>query len=275
MINLSADVLEEDRWRFLNSGFQSGEVNMRLDKTLAHRLIARQGVPTLRVYGWMPHAISLGYNQRPADFDEALCASEGIDLIKRPTGGRAIFHAEELTYSVVMFARGKNINESYCDISRALLSGLRLLGADVDFALTKPNLSQLYRSQGSIPCFASSTQYEIQFHGRKLVGSAQRRYSTPEGEEVILQHGSILLGPLHKRLPEFMRIGDKRNREAFREELERKTTDLGAVLGRTVSFDEAAVAVKEGFEREWRLTFTQGNRDAVGAMHETASSLAN
>ncbi|HTY12310.1 MAG TPA: lipoate--protein ligase family protein [Bacteroidota bacterium] len=257
-------------WRFLNSGFHSGVYNMRLDETLAQRLVAREGFPTLRVYGWMPHAISLGYNQRCSDFDEALCASRGIDVVRRPTGGRAIFHAEELTYSITMSARGKNINESYCEISRALLCGLRLLGADVEYAHARPDLNRLYKSQGSIPCFASSTQYEIQHHGRKLVGSAQRRYSTLEGEEVILQHGSVLLGPMHKRLPEFMRLEDEKNRTALREELERKTTDLGAALGRAVSFDEAAAALKEGFEREWNVTFTENEFDDLMASHATA-----
>ena len=149
-----------DRWQFLNSGFHSGQYNMRLDELLARRLAAHQGLPTLRVYGWKPHAISLGYNQRENDFDTVRCAAQGVDIVRRPTGGRAILHAEELTYSVTMLSQGKNINDSYCEISRALLSGLQFLGADAEYAQTQPNLPQFYRSRTSIPCFASRTRYE-------------------------------------------------------------------------------------------------------------------
>ncbi len=246
-----------DRWEYLNTGFQPGPINMRQDEALAERLIAHKGLPTLRVYGWAPYAVSLGYNQRSDDFDESLCAARGIDLVRRPTGGRAILHAEELTYSVTMYSRGKNVNDSYCEISRALLSGLRLLGADVEYAQSQPNLPELYRSQSSIPCFASSTRYQIQHRGRKLVGSAQRRFASADGAEVVLQHGSILIGPAHKLLPDLMRTGSEKVRETFRRSLETRTTELVSVLGRCVSFDEVAAALKKGFELEWNIHFSE------------------
>jgi lipoyl(octanoyl) transferase len=275
MNSFSANEHAAEGWHFLNSGFHSGKYNMRQDELLAERLAAGDGSPTLRVYGWKPYAVSLGYNQHRDDFDEAKCASQGIDIVRRPTGGRAIFHAEELTYSVVMFSHGKNINDSYCEISRALLSGLYLLNADVDYALTQPNLPLLYRSQTAIPCFASSTKYEIQHRGKKLVGSAQRRFASAGGDDVVLQHGSILIGPAHRRLLEFMRADNQKVRDAFRESLEAKTTELNSVLGRNVSFDEVAAALKKGFESAWNINFTEITADTLLEVREAEPAITD
>lgn len=244
-------------WQFVNSGFLPGEENMRFDVALAEKLVRREGGSTLRVYGWKPHAISLGYNQRRHDFDEARCSAQGIDIVRRPTGGRAILHADELTYCVVMEADGRNVNDVYADISTALVAGLRLLGASVEYATSQPNFSQLYRQQTSIPCFASSSRYEIQFQEKKLVGSAQRRYARADGTEVVLQHGSLLLGPEHRRLHELLAIQDDTVSATILEDLKAKTTELSAVLGRQVTFDETAAAIKAGFEQCWNIEFRQ------------------
>lgn len=241
---------------------------MWLDELLAKRLLMNEGRPTLRLYGWKPHAISLGYNQRYSDFDEARCAADGIDIVRRPTGGRAILHAEELTYCVTMYSRGKNIADSYCEISRALLSGLHRIGADVEYAPAHPNLPRFYQSRNAIPCFASSTRYEIQYRGKKLVGSAQRRFTLPGGGEVILQHGSVLLGPLHKRLSEFVRAESEEVRILLKQSLETKTTELDSVLGRKIGFDEVAAALKKGFEQTWNIVFTDITADDLHGEQE-------
>ena len=183
--------------------------------------------------------------------------------------GRAILHAEELTYCVAMYSCGKNIADSYSEISRALLSGLHLLGADVEYASAQTNFSQSYRDRTSIPCFASSTRYEIQYRGKKLVGSAQRRYSSHGGDEVVLQHGSVLLGPAHKRLPEFVQTENEEVRASLRQSLEAKTTELDSALGRGVSFDEAATALKKGFEQTWNIVFNEITADDLQWIHET------
>lgn len=248
-------------WQFINSGFHSGSHNMLMDESLAQRLMRNEGVPTLRVYGWKPHAISLGYNQCRHDFDEAKCAAHGIDIVRRPTGGRAILHAEELTYSVVMFANGKSITDVYCEISKALVCGLRLLGADVDYTPTQPNFLQIYRSQTSIPCFASSARYEIQYRGKKLVGSAQRRYVSDSGDDVVLQHGSILLGAAHKKLSELVRVENEEVYASIQRDLEVKTIELESILDRKVLYDEAAVVIRKGFEHEWNFVFTESDVD--------------
>ncbi|MDE3057369.1 MAG: lipoate--protein ligase family protein [Bacteroidota bacterium] len=244
------------QWQFINSGWCSGEYNMQFDVALATNLLEKGGMPVLRVYGWEPYAISLGYHQRRHDFDETKCRDMGIDIVRRPTGGRAILHADELTYCVVMESERKNISESYREISRALERGLRILGADVEYVSSQPNFSSLYRQQTSLPCFTSSARYEIRHNGKKLVGSAQRRYSS-NGREVILQHGSILLGSAHRRLSELLKVESLEIQAIIEHELESKTTDLSEVLGRTVTFEETAYAVKTGFESEWEIGFIE------------------
>ena len=249
-------------WKFLNSGFHSGVHNMYLDQFLAKEMVETSRAPTLRVYGWNPHAISIGYNQRRHDLDETKCRMQGIDVVRRPTGGRAILHADELTYCVVMHSAGKSISQMYCDISKALVCGLRTLGADVEYSAVQTDFRHLYRNQNSIPCFASSARYEIQYRGMKLVGSAQRRYASSAGEdEVVLQHGSILLGPAHKKLSELVKVEREEVSASILNDLELKTIELCSVLGRHVSFEEVAAAIKIGFEREWNIAFTDNNFD--------------
>ena len=107
-------------------------------------------------------------------------------------------------------------------------------------------------------------RYEIQYRGKKLVGSAQRRYSfprqeassTPSGfDECVLQHGSILIGPRHRRLVEFLQVSGEEERQALERELEEKSTELSAILNRRVEFEEVAECVQAGFEEEWGLHF--------------------
>src|SRR5712671_3314759 len=101
------------KWTFLDTGFRSAAFNMDTDVRLAEALRDGTGLPTLRVYGWEPHAISLGAHQRYEDFDARRLASAHVDIVRRPTGGRAILHAHELTYSVVTEMNGRSLRELY------------------------------------------------------------------------------------------------------------------------------------------------------------------
>jgi lipoate-protein ligase A len=184
-------------WRFENTGVRSGVFNMEYDEALARMLVDGTGNSTIRVYGWRPFAISLGWNQSMDEIDRNKTLAAGIDVVRRPTGGRAILHANELTYSVVMRVYGKNVLTVYEDISRALIAGLRELGVIAAIEKSQPNFPSLYRSASAVACFSSTGRYEIKYNSRKLVGSAQRRYAVGDGEEVVLQHGSILIGPEH------------------------------------------------------------------------------
>ena len=225
---------------------------METDVRLARALHAGEGSPTLRVYGWRPHAISLGMHQRLEDFDLQKLRAAGIDIVRRPTGGKAILHADELTYSVAMNIGERSLREIYQFINEGLLAGLHLLGVPAVLSQTTDNFRELYRSTVSIPCFTSSAKSEIQFGGRKLLGSAQRRYNG-----AILQHGSLLLGPAHREIVRYLSAGIGDADASLLEHLDRHAVDLKTILGRTVAFDEAADCLREGFARACGIEFTE------------------
>ena len=241
-------------WRFENTGVHSGVFNMEYDEALARALVDGIGNSTIRVYGWQPYAISLGWNQSMDEIDLSKTSVSGIDVVRRPTGGRAILHAKELTYSVVMQVHDKNVLTVYEDISRALVAGLQELGAPVAIEKSQPNFSSLYRSASAVACFSSTGRYEIKCHGKKLVGSAQRRYAAAHGEEVVLQHGSILIGVEHKQMVDYLNLPSEEQRVALKRELDEKTTELSTVLNRTVKFDETADAILHGFRKAWSIS---------------------
>lgn len=244
-------------WQFCNTGRRTGSFNMTYDERLAHSLLSNDHPFVVRVYGWQPAAISLGWHQDIGEIDGGLAAEHGVDVVRRPTGGRAILHSDEVTYSVVMVASQKGVLSVYQSISEALTSGLRFFGAKVALEKSQPHFPTLYRSPSSVACFASAARYEIQISGRKLVGSAQRRYARSDGQEVVLQHGSILLGADHLRIVDFMKNLRDEDREPLRAELRSKTIDLSEALGRQVSAGEVIDALKRGFEAEWGISFSE------------------
>lgn len=228
---------------------------MEFDIMLATDLLQHKIPPTLRIYGWTPWAISLGYNQKETDINVEECRKRNIDIVRRPTGGRAILHANELTYSVVLSAENKSIHALYSEISKAIAAGLKNLGAEVDFQQHQPDFQTLYKSQSSIPCFSSAARFEILHHGKKIVGSAQRRYTATNGEEVVLQHGSLLFGEEHQLLAELLTVENRNIITAIQNDLRERTTTLQEVFQRNISFEETAEAIKYGFESEMNLRF--------------------
>ncbi len=244
-------------WRYENSGALTGAENMHRDEESARRLQNHPGPgssASLRLYHWQPWAVSLGHHQSSEDLDLGRCAAEGIDVVRRPTGGRAILHAEELTYCVVMYTGRRSVLTVYNDISHALVRGLQLFGVDVALQKSQPNFTEVYRHASSIPCFTSSARYEIEWRGKKLVGSAQRRYGDGE-RDVVLQHGSILCGPAHRHLTELLTFRDPAVLSRVRREMEEKTVDLGEITGGGVDGDHLAGCIKRGFEEEWGIQF--------------------
>jgi lipoate-protein ligase A len=152
-----------------------------------------------------------------------------------------------------MRVKEKNVLSVYDDIGQALVTGLQELGASVAIEKSQPHFPSLYRTTSAIACFSSTGRYEIKCYGKKLVGSAQRRYVADNGEEVVLQHGSILLGPDHKRMVEFLNLPSDGERDALRRELNEKTTELSTVLNRVITFDEVAEAILQGFQKAWSI----------------------
>ncbi len=247
--------MNSERWLLLGYGLESGAHNMALDELLARRMQDDPGMPpVLRLYGWKPWAISLGHHQAMDDIDLLKASAAGIDVVRRPTGGRAILHAEELTYCLVMPAGRRSVLDVYNDISRALVAGLGLFGVDVALQKSQPDFRTEYRKTASIPCFASSARYEIEAQGKKLVGSAQRRFSGGE-RDVVLQHGSILCGPAHLTLPGYLHTTDPAAVAEVRRILQDHTIDLARLLDRQIDIPLLAEAIQEGFAREWGVSF--------------------
>jgi lipoate-protein ligase A len=230
---------------------------MAVDVGLALQAAEGGSTSLVRVYGWKPPAISLGWNQSRNEVRMDKVEEAGIEVVRRPTGGRGILHANELTYSVIMPADGANIPDIYNRISLALVEGLRMLGVDALLERSQPHFPSLYRRAESAACFVSSARNEITVGGKKLVGSAQRRYPAVNGGEVVLQHGSILLGPEHRRLVDYL-VLTKDQREYLSEQLVLRTTDFQELLGTAMDFDEVAAAVRIGFEKVWNISFERG-----------------
>ncbi|NOZ60621.1 MAG: lipoate--protein ligase family protein [Calditrichaeota bacterium] len=243
-----------DEWRFLNTGFGDGFNNMVIDEILATKIVPETKIPIFRLYRWRPYAISLGYHQDVNEFNLELCARDNIDLVRRPTGGRAVFHAEEMTYSVVIpkghpfFA--EDIFTTYNKISRGLLQGLRSFGVDAELVRREDNEAKSAEYKQSVPCFSTSARFEIAFGGKKLVGSAQRRY-----ENSILQHGSILTGTFHLNLAKYVKLKTGITEESFREQLDKKTVTISQILSKPVAWEALAEALQAGFQKKFNIRF--------------------
>jgi lipoate-protein ligase A len=197
---------------------------------------------TLRLYRFDPPGITLGHLQDPLrELDADRCRAAGIEWAVRPTGGRAIFHAEEWTYSFA--ARlddprwGGTLDQSYAAVGALLLRSLLRLGVPAERA--GEHRATGSGSERSAACFASTTPHEILLQGRKLVGSAQRRL-----RRAFLQQGSLLLGPAHLRLTEFLRVPEE-SRERLRAALEARSALAGPWLGVAALEHWAAALVAE------------------------------
>ena len=176
-------------WRYFPYAVYSGAENMAIDEalllTMAQTLNPQ---PVLRFYGWSPATLSLGYAQSfHKEVDEEACGAEGINIVRRPTGGRAVLHQYELTYSVIAPEHDPHVSgtvtQSYLRISQALLKGLKAVGVPAEIVAC----GGLNKASSSA-CFDAPSWYELVVEGRKLVGSAQVRK-----RGMLLQHGSILL----------------------------------------------------------------------------------
>jgi len=205
---------------------------------------ARNGSVALRLYTWSPPCISLGFMQRATQLlDLDACRHAGIDVVRRPTGGRAVLHWEEITYAFAAPVGdprfGTTLAETQHLIGRCLAAGLLRLG--IETALSRPALDPERRLLRA-PCFASPGRAELMVHRRKLAGSAQRRTA-----HSFLQHGSLLVGPAHARVVEFLLQRDSLPVAVARLRLERDTIHVGELLGTTPSFDVLADALTAGF----------------------------
>lgn len=239
-------------WRLIVDGEADGATNMAVDEAILTGVIDGTSLPTLRFYAWSPPCLSLGRGQALAEADLAACRAAGVDLVRRPTGGRSILHTDELTYSVSLLqtdprAKG-GIVEGYRRLSEGLLAGLRRLGVDARQAVG-------HEQGGGEPtavCFETPSHYEITVAGRKLVGSAQSRVRGG-----VLQHGTVPLSGDLARVVDYLAFSDA-ERQVQRRRLALRALTVEEALGAARSFDSVAHALAEGFAEALNLTLVPG-----------------
>jgi len=275
-------------WRLLGTGLADGATNMAIDEAILWAVAEGKSPPTLRFYGWQPPCLSIGYSQSMEDeVNVDRCREAGIDIVRRPTGGRAILHADELTYSVVAPQAEPRVTggviESYRRLSAGLVAGLRVLGVDVSQALTPTPPEPRSRGAGeqrskgvgehrdcspspphpctpaplgegeSAACFDAPSSYEITVDGKKLVGSAQVRK-----RGVVLQHGSLPLAGDMARIFDFLKVPSEERREELKQELRACATSLELALGYSAPFGEVAQHLAAGFAQALNLRLIPG-----------------
>ena len=241
-------------WRLLNNGQLAGQMNMAVDEAIMQAVGEGKSVPTIRFYGWDPFCLSIGYAQSMrAEVDMDAVRARGFDVVRRPTGGRAILHGDELTYSLLVSQDeprvAGGIVESYRRLSGGLVEGLRLLGAEALQSQPQQGATQ----EKSAACFDAPSHYEITVCGKKLVGSAQMRR-----KGMVLQHGSLPLCGDIGRIMDYLIMSSEERREYLRQDLRGRAATLEEVLGRVVPFAEVASALGEGLSCTLELDLVPG-----------------
>lgn len=238
-------------WRLILSPAAQGAWNMALDEAILEFTAAGESPPTLRLYSWSPPCLSLGNAQPISQIDPTRLSAYGWDIVRRSTGGRAILHTDELTYSVTAPLEDPNFEggvlQSYKYISDGLISALSILGLQVEIQ-PEVVLSEQERSQPV--CFQMPSSYEITVNEKKLVGSAQLRRKGG-----VLQHGTLPLCGDIGRISFVLDFEDEDQRERSHARVQERATTLESLLGQFISWDQAAEALIQGFSSALGLSF--------------------
>ena len=236
------NLLMSDIWRLLITPAAHGAWNMAADEAILEHVGRGDSRATLRLYAWEPACLSLGHAQPFADVDVARLHERGWEMVRRPTGGRAILHTDELTYSVIGPSDDPHLAgsvlESYNRLASALLQAVRSLGLDARSNSLGVELAGAKQSLPNPVCFEVPSAYEITVNGKKLIGSAQARR-----KEGVLQHGSLpLVGDL-ARITDALVFPDEAARADAAGRLLTRGTTVGAVLADGIPWDEGSPGV--------------------------------
>ncbi|MFC7062735.1 lipoate--protein ligase family protein [Halobacillus seohaensis] len=234
-----------ETWYFVDSGHLTPAVNMALDETLLNWHSEGKIPPVLRFYGWKPAGLSVGYFQKvKGKIDLDAIKKNGFELVRRQTGGRAVLHDDELTYSVIV-SEGHSqmpasVKQAYLVLSQGLLEGFKELDISAEFAIPEEKLN----SNGSAVCFEEPSWYELIVDGKKAAGSAQTRK-----KGVILQHGSIPINVDETKLFDMFIYKNERIKERARQSFGDKAVSINNLVEQPIGFDETRKAFKKGFEK--------------------------
>lgn len=229
-------------WRLIEYEVHDGRSNMALDEAMLEAHLRGEVPPTLRLYGWAPPAVSIGYAQKLPDEAKARIQEAGFDIVRRATGGRAVLHLNELTYSFVCSVKddgsasedailSASVLSAYKQICKGLVIGLSKAGVEVELGQGQAASRQMH------DCFLATTTADLHFKGKKLVGSAQVRR-----RGAVLQHGSILLSQPQNLMPRLLSGKDSEPGEAQRH------ANLYEILDRKPTVEELSAFLKAGFE---------------------------
>lgn len=253
-------------WRLIRDSYHTGFMNMAIDEAIM--IAHREGLvpPTIRFYQWSPPAVSLGYFQDlKKEINVDVCQDMGIGIVRRPTGGKAVLHDKELTYSFIIKENHPVVNvsilETYKKISGGMIRGLSYLGITAELvplrekfkseSLPKGEKSEIHHSDFKSICFSVPSQYEVQVEGKKIVGSAQVRK-----REIVLQHGSLLIELDRDKLFSVFNFPSAKIREKLKTGF--KATSLEEILKRKVNFSELSEILPRGFEEEFGARLVEG-----------------
>jgi lipoate-protein ligase A len=230
----------EQTWRLVDTGMNDAFLNMAIDEAILETHLRGVCPPTVRAYGWSPPALSLGYFQDlEAEVEVRRCYELGIDLIRRLTGGRAVLHQDELTYSVVASDRAgfpRSLVESYLLINRGLIAAYARLGVEACLEAHPQELT-------SAACFSSAGLADLTCQGRKLCGSAQFRK-----DGALLQHGSLPITFDAQAFFSLLRFPSEAVRHRAQAAYGLKATSLSEISGNGTGYQQLRAALLAGFE---------------------------
>lgn len=239
----------KSNWRLLIHRPHHGAWNMAVDEALLESVYNGEGLPILRLYAWQPACLSLGHAQPFSEVNTEVVEAQGWGIVRRPTGGRAILHVDELTYAVIAPQADPRVKggvlESYLRLSEALLEALRILGLQPQANETS---AQLNTKQPNPVCFEVPSNYEITVSGKKLIGSAQARR-----RDGLLQHGAL---PLHgdlTRIISALTFADQAAQTKARQRLLAHATTVERELGTAPSWEQASQAFQKAFQEVLNL----------------------
>lgn len=241
-----------EEWYFLDTGISTPAFNMAMDEVLLNWHSKGEIPPVLRFYEWKPAGLSLGHFQKTVGRIDIQAAKErGIDIVRRPTGGLAVLHHKELTYSVIISEKHKmmspSIIESYRVLSQGLLEGYRLLGISAELAIPDKPIGKT----GTAVCFEEASWYELEIGEKKAAGSAQTRQ-----KGVILQHGSIPIEIDEEDLYNLFIFPNEKVKERAKNGFKDKAVSINRILGREATMEEVRVAFKNGFKKGLNIELT-------------------
>ncbi len=251
MNNINQDPMT---WRLIIDPAAEGAWNMALDESVATCAGEGKSPPTLRLYQWEPGCLSLGRAQPFSDINLSGVKEHGWDIVRRPSGGRAILHIDELTYCFAASLDNPlfsgDILESYQRIATGLIQFLNLLGIEADMNYQHPQISQ--NNQNPI-CFEVPSQYEITWEGKKIIGSAQAR----KGNHV-LQHGAIPVFGDISRIVSGLNYADENVKSSAREQINNRATTLEAVVKRVIPWQVLTETFVKAQVQNNNLYFLEG-----------------